>query len=456
MQTSNNSILTASIPVLLAKLTTPMIFGILSFILFNFTDTYFLAFLGTDHLAAIGFSFPVAFITINIALGLGTATESLVARSLAKKDTKNSSSYFRAGLFIALTSALITFALAIYTTEYFLVLLGAKGLVKELSLKYLKIWTYGLPFLLVSNLLISAIRSSGNTKIPSLCLFLSALLNLYLDKLFIFGTNHITAMGISGAALATVISWALIVMVSIFFLPSSLKSQESSINLDHIKKIVSIAIPSISSNLLSPVATALMTMITARYGNFAVAAIGFSLRIETIAMSIIIALSSVIVPVVSQNQAKEFYNRVYLVFKSINKFCLFWGFLLCIFFFITKSWIADSISPDPRVNQLITTFLVIVPISYAFESITLLYTNFYTALHQPTTGLLLNFARLIGLFCPISIILGPYFGIASILLAKSLSNFITGTVGFYFLRKQLLDNEPLIDFEARKGYQAID
>ena len=85
-QKKNANLTEGKVPQLLAKLTLPMIFGMLSTIIFNMVDTYFVAMLGTNELAAMTFTFPVVLIIVALTQGIGVATSTLISRAIGENN----------------------------------------------------------------------------------------------------------------------------------------------------------------------------------------------------------------------------------------------------------------------------------------------------------------------------------------------------------------------------------
>lgn len=77
-----NDILEGSIPATLKRMTIPMIFGMITLMMFNLVDTFFISMLGTEQLAAVSFTFPVTFTVISLAIGLGIGTSAVIAKAL--------------------------------------------------------------------------------------------------------------------------------------------------------------------------------------------------------------------------------------------------------------------------------------------------------------------------------------------------------------------------------------
>ena len=154
-------------------------------------------------------------------------------------------------------------------------------------------------------------------------------LNALLDPLFIFGAGPVPAMGIKGAALATLLAWMvgavwilyLLAVKRNLILPRLLSLLElKAISGD----ILKIGLPAAGANMLTPIAGGVMTAVVASYGAEAVAAWGVGSRMESIASIVVLALSMTLPPFISQNVGANRFDRVHSAYMVSLKFVLFW------------------------------------------------------------------------------------------------------------------------------------
>lgn len=277
-----NDLLNGPIGLTLKNMTIPVIFSMILLMTFGMVDTFFVGLLGTEQLAAISFTFPVTFTIISMNIGLGIGTSATVARLLGSKDACNAHMVGSGALTLATIISVAVALLGWLFLEPIFGLLGAgqehMGYIKD----YMDVWFLAgvfLAFPMVGN---SVLRANGDTKTPSLVMGLGGLINAVLDPILIFGFGPVPAMGIQGAALATMIAWAigsfyilyLLAIKRNLILPRLLKLSEFKVACTDILKI---AIPAAGSNMLTPIANGVMTSIVATYGSAAVATWGWGI-----------------------------------------------------------------------------------------------------------------------------------------------------------------------------------
>ncbi len=288
---NGNDILFGDIGATLKRMTIPMIFGMITLMMFNLVDTFFISMLGTEPLAAISFTFPVTFTVISLAIGLGIGTSAVIAKALGSNLLDEAK--FDAAVAIIISAifvSLLSILGFIFVDEIF-ILLGAGEAVMPFIHDYMSVWFIGSILLITPMIGNSVLRASGDTKTPSLVMGLGGLVNAVLDPILIFGFGPIDAMGVKGAAVASVLSWSLGVTIILYLLIVkkrliSLSAKYTSFT-NAAKKILTIGLPAAGANMLTPLAMAVMTALIASYGPEAVAAFGVGSRIESIASLVV-------------------------------------------------------------------------------------------------------------------------------------------------------------------------
>ncbi len=156
---------------------------------YSIADTYFVGQLGTLQLAAIGFTFPVAFTMVAIGLGVGIATSSVLARLLGTGDR---GAVQRITTHALLLGALLGFAVLVIglaTIEPVFLALGADERTLPLIRDYMRPYYFGSVLFVLPMVGNFSLRAMGDSKVPAAILSLSAIVNIVLDPLLIFGSG---------------------------------------------------------------------------------------------------------------------------------------------------------------------------------------------------------------------------------------------------------------------------
>jgi putative MATE family efflux protein len=433
----------------LYKLTAPMVLGILAIFLFNLVDIYFVSLLGTEPLAALSFTFPATMMVMNLAIGLSIATGAVVSRSIGQNIKNQTRNWVTSSFYLSIFVGLIIAVLGYISQDWVFSKMGAEPQLIPLIREYLDYWYPGSIFLVVMIAVNSSIRATGNTKLPSLIMLASALINGILDPIFIFGWGPVPAMGIKGAALATCISWAIgfvIIMRTLinlnliqFTLPQNFLSAW--------KDLTKLGIPAALTNMLGPLANGIIVAWVATYGTQAVAAYGVGSRLEPMAVILIMALTASLPPFVGQNFGAGKIDRIEEALKRSMAFLIGWQLAVYVLLVLFAQPVSQIFSEDVDVQNIIQTFLYILPVSYMGLGICLVSTSTINALHKPKYSLLITAVRLFVLYIPLAWAGHVFFGLNGIFWGCALGNLLIGAyilAMFYRVTKSATLREKFI------------
>ncbi|WP_409976778.1 MATE family efflux transporter [Alishewanella sp. BS5-314] len=425
---------------LLQRLTWPVLGGMLTMMSFNLVDTFFISLLGTAQLAAISFTFPVTFLLISLAIGLSIGTSAVIAKALGAglADTAKEDSLAALWLGAALVSVL-ALIIAFYLEPLFS-LLGATDTTLPFIREYMLIWLAG-SVLLVTPMIGNAIlRAAGETKIPSLVMAIGGLVNAVLDPILIFGLGPVPAMGMQGAALATVFSWLtgfifIIYWLAVkrglldrFYLPLSLA-------LPIWRRILHIGMPAAVANMLTPIAMAILTVIIASYGPEAVAALGVGMRLESIACLLVLALSMTLPPVVGQNFGAGLLGRVQQAYFTACHFVLKWQAGVFLLLALLAYPIAALFTQDQQVATYIRYFIWSLPLSYGMQGVIILTNSSFNALHLPAKAMILSLVRFFVCYIPLAWLGAKIAGVPGLFIGAMVGNLLTASLAYYWFKQ---------------------
>lgn len=426
----------------LKDLTIPMIFGVLSMVAFNLSDTYFVAKLGTKQMAALSFTFPVVLVLNSLNLGLGIGVSSSISKAVGEKDKEKVTRLATDSLILAFILSVIISLIGIFTIKPVFTMLGAKTDTINYIIDYMKIWYIGAPMVVIPMIGNNAIRSLGDTKVPSIVMVISALLNIILDPLFIFGFGPLPALGIKGASIATVIARTLTFFIAMYVLVIrekvvSFKFTKLKDILSSWKTILYIGLPNAISKMIIPIGVGIVTNIISAFGVSEVAGFGIASKIEIFAISIVNALSAIIPVFVGQNFGAKKLERIKKGVLSSEKFSLIYGFLMYAFLALLARPISFLFTNEKSVSDIIVLYLRIVPIGYAFQGILLIISASLNALNRPIKASTLSLIQTLIIYVPLSFLCSKYFGIKGIFISLSFSYFIVSIVSHFIMIREI-------------------
>lgn len=421
------------IPATLIRMTTPMILGMAMLFAFGLVDTLFISYLGTASLTAISFTFPVTYTVISLAIGLGIGTSAVVAKYLGRGAVDKARDASTVTTYVSVLLSLILSLVTCLCMNPIFLLMGASENTLHIIREYMLIWLPG------SNLMVammtgnSILRASGDTRTPSLVMAGSGVLNAVLDPVLIFGLGPVPALGIAGAAIATVIAWSLGFLVLFYLLAVRLKLISRSLPCRAVfgksgAEMLRIGIPAALANMMTPLAAGIMTAIAAGFGESAVAAFGVGSRLEPIATLIILAMSSTLPPLISQNFGAGRMDRIAEAYRVSTRFILLWQLAVYLVLAAGATLVAMLFTQDAEVRAIIRLYIWILPVGYGLQGVIILTNSSLNALHRPYEALLLSAARFFLFYVPLAWVGCQWFGLPGFFAGALLGNMFMAVI----------------------------
>lgn len=416
----------------LVRLTIPMIFGLIGMVAFNLVDAFYVGQLGTEELAALSFTFPVVMVLGAIGMGLGMGASAVISRAIGERDKEKVQRLTTDSLVLAVIFASVFIAVGLFSMDPLFRILGAEGNVLVYVKEYMYLWYVGVIFLIVPFVGNNAIRANGDTRTPAAIMLAMVGLNIILDPILIFGWGPIPAMRLEGAALATVIARALSLVLGMYFLRYrddllSVKIPPFTKILDSWRKLLRVGLPAAATNLVVPLTTAVITNLVSSYGEAAVGALGVASRIDLLAISVVVALSSVLGPFVGQNLGAGKLERVKTGISLSQRFALLWGLIVFAIVAATASLFAPLFNDDPDVISALILYLAIAPFSYAPRGIYALNNTTLNVMDKPMLASLITLIQMFIVYIPLAYGFSWLWGLQGVFIALASAYLFGGT-----------------------------
>ena len=295
-----------SIPRLITSLAIPTTFSQLITVIYNTADTYFVSHIDTSASAAVGVAFALQAIIQAVGFGAAMGCSSLVSRRLGEKQDEEAEMYANSAVLEAVVLGVFLLITGLSLLRPLMRLLGATETMLPYSCDYARIILLGAPIMCTSFVLNNILKSEGEANLAMVGLCAGGLVNIGLDPLFIFTFG----MGISGAALATVVSQtvSLITLLIIFRSGKSivkLRARAVSKRFSTYWQLIKIGFPTICRQGMASVASALLNHGAAYYGgeyaDAAVAAVTISNKVYMLVRSMMIGIGQGFQPVAGYN-----------------------------------------------------------------------------------------------------------------------------------------------------------
>ena len=423
------------------KLALPMMLSMLLIMLYNIADSIWVAGLGADALAAIGFITPLFMVLVGLGNGIGAGANSLIARYIGAKNYKQANNAaLHAIVLSVIVSVIFTVLIEVFMVPI-LQFMGAGNTI-QYALDYSYI-IFGFLFIFVYSGVASAIfRSEGDMRRATIAIAVTAILNIILDPVFIYILNF----GIAGAAWATVISASMSCVVMSYwiwgkrdlYLDLSFKNfdYQSYIMLDTLQ----VAIPSTLENIVfSALAIIINSMLVMADGTTAVAVYTASMRIVQLSMIPLIGIGTAVLTVAGVAYGAHNYKNLQTAHSYSIKIGFVVSIALGILIYIFSPQIAamfaytsasSSLAPQiARAISVLTLFVVAIPHG-------IMSSMMFQGVGKGVYSLLITLLRSLILESVFAYILGFIFGwgVVGIYIGIILGCFVGGTVGYIWAK----------------------
>ncbi len=396
-------ILNGNISKIIWKLSLPIMFSNLLQAVYNLVDTFWVARLGGYAIAALTVSYPIAFFFIAIGLGIDTGSSVLASHSVGKAYRRKEEYDSKVGRIFAQTTLLflllyvLILILGIIFLPYLIKLMGPEQKVFSNALAYSKVIVFGSIFLFLYYAVEASLRALGDMKTPMKLVLASVILNVIIDPFFIFGIG-LPKMGVMGAALATILSRAIINMYAFFKLVKGdygvkVKLKYFKPNDKILKEILRLGIPSSFGMLSMSLGMFFFTMIVSYFGTDVIAAYGLVIRFFSLERIPAVGISAALSIIIAQNYGAKNIQRMFEAVKSSIKIGLKIMIPLTLILFLFPKEIIEIFTREPHILNLASQFLTILSPFFLIMLFRSVLVGFFNGVKRTDISMFINLAN---------------------------------------------------------------
>jgi putative MATE family efflux protein len=323
-QIKANKMGTVPVPKLLLSMGIPMMLSMLGQALYNMVDTLFVsripdtaqvADMGDKAINALTIAYPIQILMISLIVGVGIGTNSLLAHSLGRKDREQASRIGGNAMLICFCFFVIIGLFGLFGAKAFIESQTSDPVVAQLGTAYLRIVSIFSLGTIGYMCIEKVVMGCGNTRATMVGQLSGALTNIILDPILIFGVGPVPALGVRGAAWATVIGQ----FVSLFVISYVHFFRNREINKgwrylrprkDILKQYCVVSIPAIFQQIMLPILSYGLNLILGTISDAAITAYGVYYKLQYFVTMPIFGLNNASIPVVSYNLGAENRERI--------------------------------------------------------------------------------------------------------------------------------------------------
>ena len=412
----------------LMRLSGYMILGFLAMTLASFVETVYLGQVGTEAIAAVTFAFPVLMAIGAATRGIGVGIGAVLARAIGGGDRERAAFLTTHGLLLVLAFNILCSVLVLAFARPLFHLMGAREGVLDLVVAYIRISAIGYPLFGLSMVGTGLMRAIGDPVYPGIVIAAGSILQVLIGPFLIFGWLGLPALGVEGAAWSFVIARSSSFLIGVYWfcfkeriIRASLMRFSTSA-----REILHVGLPAMASNIIEPLASAVVTRLLAPFGAAVVAGFGIGSRIESVVFMVVIGIASNAAPLVGQNWCARRFDRVDEALRLCYRYCLVWGVIAAVIMWTGGELFVTLIRDDAEVVATATSYLYIIPITIGFAGMFNTANGAFNALSKPLPPLVLSLLRLGVFYVPLALLARHWFGHVGIFAAAAFTNVVLG------------------------------
>ena len=404
---------------LLITMSLPMMISMLVQALYNVVDSMFVSYIREYALTAVGLAFPAQNLMISVGVGTGVGVNALLSKSLGEKNFDAANKAAVNGIFLAFCSWAAFALLGGFFSRTFMALqtdvpeIIAYG---DTYLTIIAVASVGMMFQICFERLL---QSTGKTIYTMLSQGLGAVINLILDPLLIFGLGPFPAMGIAGAALATVIGQCVGALLGLFC--NLRRNPEITISFrgfrPHgvtIRKIYAVGVPSIIMSSIGSVMTFGMNKILGAFNSTAVAVFSAYFKLESFIFMPVFGLNNGIVPIIAYNYGARKPDRI----RAAAKLGFLYGAAIMavgvLLFWLIPGRLLGIFNASDYMLEIGIPALRLISLSFLPAAFGIVTSSVCQALGHGVLSLIVSVLRQLVLILPVSWLLGHFVGLSAV------------------------------------------
>ncbi len=342
--------------------------------MYNIVDSIFVAKTGMEALTAVSLAFPLQQILVALFVGTGAGISSLISRRLGEGNYEDANKAASHGVVMSFIYSIIMIFAGLFFTNYFVGFFTEDLILQDLTVKYLKIILIFSVFNFIAHAGISILQATGDTMMPMISQLVGAVTNIILDPIMIFGYFGFPAMGVEGAALATIIGQfaSFVMIVFMFRKDTAVKVKIKGFRFDRVilKDMYSVAFPAIIMQSLASVMISGLNLILISLSDAAVSVLGIYYKLQSFVFMPVFGIMQAFRAIVGYNFGAKNKDRVISCLKTvlvISSLIMILGTI--IFQIFTEPMLRLFDSNEEMMSIGIRQLLILLPAAYVLARI---------------------------------------------------------------------------------------
>ena len=442
MNKSENPMKSKAILPLLLSMSIPPMISMLIQSLYNIVDSIFVAQMGEKALTAVSLVFPLQNVVAAVAIGFGVGINSCIAINLGADNKENVNKAAAHGIVLTLIHAFIFIIAGIFLTKPFLRLFTSDEEIFKWGYQYAVIvmcFSIGVLYQLVYEKIYQAM---GNMILPMILQITGCVINIILDPIFIFGKLGFPAMGVVGAAVATIIGQMCPFIIFAIIFRKNNHGIEISIkgfkfDKEIIKRLYSVGLPSSIMMALPSVLVSVLNGILVTLSQSAVAFLGIYFKLQTFIYMPANGLIQGMRPIIGYNYGACEKERMIKTIKTSLAVVAVIMAAGTVISMVYPEYILKMFNAENELLEIGVSALKIISIGFIFSSISVVFSGAFEGMGEGVKSLAITLLRQLIVIIPIAFIMAKIFGINGVWMAFPISEILTMISAIFFMKSNL-------------------
>ena len=401
---------------LVISMSLPIIISMVIQALYNIVDSIFVAKISSDALTAVSLCYPVQTIMVAIACGTAVGFNTLLARYLGEKKFDYANNTMMHGILLGFLNGLVFLVLGLLFSNVFLSWFTRDVQILGLANTYIRICTMFSFSVFVQIIFERIMQATGNAIYNMVMQGAGAIINIILDPILIFGWFGLPRMGVTGAAIATVIGQFCGMMIGYWITKKKIdtlqiKMSNFSFSTDILARIYKVGVPAILMQSVLSFMTVFMNMILAPISAMAISAFSVYYKLQNFLNMAVLGITNALIPIVAYNNGAKRKDRA----RDAIQFSLLLSigimFVGTIIFQLFPKQLLSMFSANDEMYAFGIPALKIISLSFVFAGISMVLCAAFQALNKANTSLVITLARQLVILIPLTYGLMKCFGI---------------------------------------------
>ena len=401
---------------LVISMSLPIIISMVIQALYNIVDSIFVAKISSDALTAVSLCYPVQTIIVAIACGTAVGFNTLLARYLGEKKFDYANNTMMHGILLGFLNGLVFLVLGLLFSNIFLSWFTRDAQILGLANTYIRICTMFSFSVFVQIIFERIMQATGNAIYNMVMQGAGAIINIILDPILIFGWFGLPRMGVTGAAIATVIGQFCGMMIGYWITKKKIDALEIkvsnfSFSTDILARIYKVGVPAILMQSVLSFMTVFMNMILAPISAMAISAFSVYYKLQNFLNMAVLGITNALIPIVAYNNGAKRKDREFEAISFSMVLSISIMVVGTIVFQLFPKQLLSMFSANDEMYAFGVPALKIISLSFVFAGISMVLCAAFQALNKANTSLVITLARQLVILIPLTYGLMKCFGI---------------------------------------------